>query len=120
MFALFFIVLIIAIAVALAPIILGVIGTMLALIATFILWAIAGFPDNPSHPVKDPKGEAAVEQLEAWEREDAERALQHARDAAVRHVQRARRQVVRSLGEAQARDPEALRELPEGFEHDEP
>lgn len=70
---------------------------MIALFFTFLLWAFAGCPDNPSHPVKDPKAEAAIEQLERWEAEDTARAL----------ARRARR----SLGEAQARDPEAIEEM---------
>lgn len=113
-------VLIIALAIAIAPFILGVLGTMLGLILTFILWAFAGFPDNPSHPVKDPKGEAAIEQLEKWEAEDTARELEHrAREAAKAvkaRVGRVRARAARSLGDAQARDPEAL----EGMGHDEP
>lgn len=72
-----------ALAIALAPIILGVIGTMLGLIFTFILWAAAGFPDNtpkdtrPKAAVTAPAdadaGEDPMRQLMEWEREDAER-----------------------------------------------
>ncbi len=100
MFALFIFVLIIALAVALAPIILGVIGTMLGLFLTFCLWAFAGFPDNApkdTRPAASQHGPAdrlrpgermlapdpawgdveptpsAIDHFDAWEREDAER-----------------------------------------------
>lgn len=77
MFALFMFVL----AIALAPIILGVIGTMFGLIFTFILWAIAGFPDNTPKDTRptaaqvapassEDAGDDPMEQLMEWERQD--------------------------------------------------
>ncbi len=76
----------VALLVTLAPAILGVIGTMLGLFFTFILWAIAGFPDNtprdtrPKAAVVAPAEEDPMLQLEAWERQDRARRAQ-ARDA---------------------------------------
>lgn len=116
--ALFFFVLIIAIAIALAPIIIGALGTMFGILFTFILWAIAGFPE-PKSVERTPEEQAAFEapmrQLEEWAEEDEVRALQHraekaakrATEAARAAALRATRRAEKALLDAQARDPQA-------------
>jgi len=81
-----------AIAIALAPLILGAIGSMFALLFTFLLWAFAGFPDNtpkdtrPTHSQVAPVDAESdpMEQLLEWERQDRQRARSH-RVARKRH-----------------------------------
>ncbi len=97
MFALLGLILALALAIALAPIILGALGTMFALIFTFILWAAAGFPDNTPKDTRPTAVQAApaapegeddpFEQMMEWERQDNERrrayrALQRGKDRA--------------------------------------
>jgi hypothetical protein len=99
MFGLFILALLVALAVALAPVILGVLGTMIGLFFTFILWAIAGFPDNtprdtrpaaaqvaPAAPVE--AEEDPMVQLREWEEQDRARARQY-RAAQRRKTERA-------------------------------
>jgi hypothetical protein len=104
-----------ALAIALAPLILGAIGTMFALLFTFLLWAFAGFPDNtpkdtrPTHSQVAPADAESdpMEQLLEWERQDRQRARSH-------RVARRRRDEA-ALLDAQRRDAEA-----EEYGHEEP
>jgi hypothetical protein len=66
-------IIVIALAIALAPIILGVIGTMLALLFTALLYLAAGCPrhEAPKPTAAEEKASRAItSQLEAWEAED--------------------------------------------------
>jgi hypothetical protein len=74
--ALLGLILVIAIAVALAPIILGVIGTMLALLLTAILYMAAGCPaTHASKPSAADQAEQdeTMRQLDAWDVQDKAR-----------------------------------------------
>ena len=118
MFALLALILALAIAIALAPFILGALGTMFGILFTFILWAIAGFPE-PKSVERTPEEQAAFEapmrQLEEWAEEDEVRALQHKAQKAAKRASeavrasalRATRRAEKALLDAQARDPEA-------------
>ncbi len=119
MFAFLALILALALAIALAPFILGAIATMLGLVFTFILWAIAGFPDPPAAAKRSPSEQAAFEapmrQLEEWAEEDEVRALQQkaekaqkrASEAVRAHALRGARRAEKALLDAQARDPES-------------
>lgn len=76
MFALLGLILVIAIAVALAPIILGVLGAMLGLLLTAILYMAAGCPhpqaSKPSAEEQE-RNDRTMQQLDAWEKQDEAR-----------------------------------------------
>ena len=81
MFALLGFILALALAIALAPFILGAIGTMLALLFTALLYLAAGCPKHEApkpSPAKQAESDRNIEQIEAWREEDR----QHADDAA--------------------------------------
>lgn len=121
MIALLGLILAIALAIAIAPFILGALGTMFGLIFTFILWAIAGFPE-PKSVERTPQEQAAFEapmrQLEEWAEEDEVRALQNraekaakkAADAVKARAHRARQRAEKALLDGQMRDPQAIEE----------
>lgn len=99
-----------ALAIALAPIIIGVIGSMLALLFTALLYLFAGCPDNTPRkptPAEQAEAEAPFRQMQEWAKEDAERAAKHAAEKAQRvgkaAARRARESIEAGLLEAQKR-----------------
>lgn len=114
MIALFMFVLIIALAIALAPIILGVVGSMLTLLLTALLYLFAGCPDNAQHKPTTPPAVLApeasqkpdndpLEQLEEWSRQDAKRAADKALRVGKAAARKARESIDRGLLDAQRR-----------------
>lgn len=75
MIALLGFIIVAAIILALAPIILGVIGSMLALILTAFLYVLAGCPKHeaPKHTeAQKAQQEAPMRQIDAWLEEDSQ------------------------------------------------
>lgn len=114
MIALFMFVLAIALAIALAPIILGVLGTMLSLLFTALLYLFAGCPHPGQTKHADPPAAAApeasprpekdpLEQLEEWSRQDARRAADKALRAGKAAARKARESIDRGVLDAQRR-----------------
>jgi hypothetical protein len=77
MLALLGFILALALAIAIAPFILGFIGTMLALLFTALLYLAAGCPKHEApkpSPAQQAEADRNIEQIEAWleeERDDA-------------------------------------------------
>lgn len=110
MFAILGFIIVLALAIALAPIILGVIGSMLALFLTAVLYIFAGCPDNTPRPksaAEQAADDAPYQQLLEYERQDAERAAKHAAEKAQKAgkaaARKARESIERGLLDAQKR-----------------
>ncbi len=66
MLALLGFILALALAIALAPFILGFIGTMLALLLTAFLYVLAGCPKHAEPAKRDAAADRNIEQIDAW------------------------------------------------------
>lgn len=111
-----------AVAIALAPIILGVIGTMLGLLFTALLYLFAGCPHHEPRkltPQEQAEQDAPYRQLLEWDRQDAERAAERAADKAQRAGKAAARRTRETI-DAALLDAQRRVRPPEDHGHAEP